>query len=245
MLESAVRVRRARADHIFFPLIAFAAAIYVVLGFGPTYYFKALTDAPDLRPFVHLHGLIFSTWLALFLVQTLLVRSGSVSVHRRVGVIAAGLAVLMIVVGVIAAIGLGPRHPAPNVMFATAFGELATFAVFIGSAISYRKTGAIHKRLMLLATVSILDSATGRWPLMAAMFWNADPGSTVGTVASSALSDLIVVAGLVYDKRVHGRIHAAFIWGGLILVAAQAVRAFVPYTELWQAFTAALLRLAA
>lgn len=67
----------AQADHRFFTIMALVITSVVVLGFSPTYFLKAFYGTPALpRPLVHLHGLMVSVWIALFVVQTTLVGAG-------------------------------------------------------------------------------------------------------------------------------------------------------------------------
>jgi hypothetical protein len=60
-------------DRLFFSGMAVAAAIVIFAGFAPTYYLKAAFDAPELSPLLHTHGLIFTSWIVLFVVQTRLI----------------------------------------------------------------------------------------------------------------------------------------------------------------------------
>ncbi|MDG2090365.1 MAG: hypothetical protein P8J61_04555 [Gammaproteobacteria bacterium] len=99
MTEQALNINPRSADRIFFPAIALFAAFIVIVGFGPSYYFKEFTDARELRLSVHLHGLVFSAWIILFIVQAFLVRTGNVSFHRKLGVFGVAIAALLVVVG--------------------------------------------------------------------------------------------------------------------------------------------------
>jgi hypothetical protein len=50
--------------------MAVASVITVFVGFAPLYYLGHYFGAPPLTPLVHLHGLIFTNWIVLFLAQT-------------------------------------------------------------------------------------------------------------------------------------------------------------------------------
>jgi hypothetical protein len=83
-----VRAQQAGAyDRVFYTSLSIVMALTVVAGFGPTCYFagssmRTLSGA-QITPIVHLHGLLFSTWVLLFIVQTSLVATRRVTVHRR------------------------------------------------------------------------------------------------------------------------------------------------------------------
>ena len=77
LLERRVFDRRLYlAAAILFPLI-------VLVGFGRTYYLKGLFGTPPLPSgLVHLHGLVMTAWVALFVVQVRFVSSKQIHRHR-------------------------------------------------------------------------------------------------------------------------------------------------------------------
>jgi hypothetical protein len=72
-----VAVARSR----FYPWIAIALSLVVIAGFSRTYYFRFLSDLPPMTALVHLHGLVFTAWLVLFLAQTRLIAAHRVDLH--------------------------------------------------------------------------------------------------------------------------------------------------------------------
>ena len=76
-----------------FPLI-------VVLGFGRTYYLKGLFGTPPLpSTLVHLHGLVMTAWVVLFVVQVRLVSSKRIHLHQRLGYTGIALGALILATG--------------------------------------------------------------------------------------------------------------------------------------------------
>src|SRR5262245_44957976 len=73
-------------DRRFYTGVAIAGLVIVFAGFSRTFYLKTLTGTPALPPIVHVHGLVFSAWMLLFVAQTWLVASGNTRTHRRLGV---------------------------------------------------------------------------------------------------------------------------------------------------------------
>jgi hypothetical protein len=218
-------------DRWFFSGMALAAAVTVFVGFAPTYYLKGAFGAPTLPTVLHVHGLLFTTWIVLFVVQTGLVATKRTHVHRRLGIAGAVLAALMPVAGLAAALdslGRGftpPGGPPPHVFFVVPFFDLIVFATLCGTGLYFRRRSDTHKRLMLLATIGLLTAAIARWP-----------GVGGGIPVFFALTDLFVVACFVYDRATRGRVHPAFLWGGLLLVASQPLRLAIGGTGAWLAF---------
>src|ERR1700730_296738 len=123
---------------------------------------------PPLPPLVLLHGIIFTCWLVHLLSQVTLVAAKRTDLHRRLGALGAVLAVLMIVVGIITAIyeakhGFPPRSR-PLVFLAVSICDILVFSILVAAGFYYRRQAETHKRLMLLATIAILDAAIGRLP---------------------------------------------------------------------------------
>jgi uncharacterized membrane protein (DUF485 family) len=85
----------------FFLVMAVVLFLPVLVGFGPTFFFRPWSGAKDSLggPFpVHLiiHGSVLSAWFLLFIAQTALVAAHRVDLHRRLGVIGVGLAVAVV-----------------------------------------------------------------------------------------------------------------------------------------------------
>src|SRR5262245_8951221 len=99
-----IRPRMRSTDRVFFSAFALAAAISVFIGFAPTFYLKPFFSTRPLTPLLVVHGVVFSTWIVLFGVQTLLVATHRTPVHRRLGWFGAGLALTMSIVGALTGI---------------------------------------------------------------------------------------------------------------------------------------------
>jgi hypothetical protein len=78
---------------LFFVVMASAVIITVFAGFAPTFYLRgSFAQSRPMSVLLHVHGIVFSTWVSFFLVQTLLVARGSRRLHQRLGWIGAGIA---------------------------------------------------------------------------------------------------------------------------------------------------------
>lgn len=87
-----------RRERVFYTCMAAAFAVTVFAGFARTYYLRPFFDPKPLVTILHLHGLVFTSWVVLLVVQTALVAKRRTDVHRRLGVAGAALAALMVVV---------------------------------------------------------------------------------------------------------------------------------------------------
>jgi hypothetical protein len=219
------------SDRIFYTAMAVAIAATVFAGFAPTYYLKGYFGSPPLTLLVHAHGLAFTSWLVLFFTQTVLIAGRRVDLHRKLGIAGAVLAGILVILGVATAIGsIRVNHTPPGLdprsFLALPFFDILVFAILVGVGITFRKSPETHKRLMLLATIAMLDAAIARLPGLFAL----------GPLAFFAVQDLFVIAGPVYDLASRRRVNAAYWWGGLLILLSQPVRLFVSQTPLWLAF---------
>ena len=106
------RVNRG-GERMFFSGMTLLMTGTVVLGFWPTYFGAGMLTAPLPSTLVHVHGAAFTVWMILLLVQVALISAKKVKVHRTLGMAGFGLAVAMVVLGVLA----GHREPAAEVAY--------------------------------------------------------------------------------------------------------------------------------
>jgi hypothetical protein len=226
-------------EHRFFTAMAVAIGITVLAGFARTYYLRAYFDTPPISPLLHVHGLVFSSWVALYAVQTSLVAADRVRLHRRLGVAGGILAVILVLVGATTAIvrvreGFSPPGgPPPQVFLVVPLVDMVLFGGLVAAALYWRRQMAVHKRLMLLGTVALLAAPIARLPFG---FLRS------GILAVFAVSDVFVVALVAYDLAMYRRIHRATAWGGLAVVASQPLRLMLGGTPAWLTFAGWLTR---
>lgn len=235
--KAAIRTRQ--RTRRFYVGMAIAIAVTVFAGFSRTYFLKAYYGTPELSRLLHLHGLVFTTWVLFFLAQTTLVAAGKTYIHRRMGVAGAVLAALVVVLGTTTAIlrVKGGAAPIPGVsglsFLAVPLFDMLVFAILVGSALYFRRRLEAHKRLMTLGMIALTSAPIARLHF---------PMLPPGPPTFFGLTDLFIVAMLVYDLITRRRIHPATIWGGLLIVASQPLRLMISGTPAWLAFASWLTR---
>ena len=214
------RINR-RFEHLFFIGMSVAFIITVFAGFARTYFLRPYFFSNSVPPLLHLHGIVFTLWPVFVVIQTVLVASNRTRVHRRLGIVGAFLVVSMVVVGTVTAIVRAKQNAvalgstAPLAGLEMPLGDMVVFPLLIGAALYFRNKMDVHKRLMLLATVSIMAPAIIRIPFAFIQ---------TGPLVFFGLTDLFIVACMVYDFVSRGRVHQATLLGGLIIVVSQLVR---------------------
>ncbi|MDQ1410481.1 MAG: hypothetical protein QOJ41_2216 [Acidobacteriaceae bacterium] len=219
-------------DHVFFSGMAVLLLGSVFLGFAHSYYLAGMFHAPLPSAIIHVHGAIFSSWILFLVAQTTLVAAGRTDVHRRIGIAGFLLACLMVVVGVLAATNSLARNFAPPGVDAKTFyiipiTDMLVFSVLVFFAYRARFDSAAHKRIVIIATVSLMIAAIARWPFAAVQ------GNPLTAALVSYVFLLMVVA---YDLWSTRKIHRATIWASAFLIIVQQIRFPIAQTAAWHAF---------
>jgi len=227
------------ADRLFFTGMALAAALTMYLGFLPSYFGRSAA-LPALTPLYQIHGALFTAWVALLVAQTALVASGRTGIHRKLGIAGAVLAAVIFVLGVAVSIETLRRNGAPpggdpRKFFAIPLGDILVFGALAAAAVLQQRQAQAHKRLMLLATISLLTAAVGRFLRQIGL--GGAPNLFYGT-------DVFVLALVLYDLAARGRVHPATLWGGALVVGFKPLLFYaVTATPPWLALGDALLRM--
>jgi hypothetical protein len=225
----AVRSVVVRNTRVFHTGMAVAFLVTTFAGFAPSYFLRGLSDRPPLSPLLHVHGMVFTSWLLLLFTQSALVAQHRVTWHRRLGIAGTILAAGMVPLGAMVSIEGARRGTAAGGLDSLVFlifplGQIVMFGALMGAAIWKRRQPEIHRRLVLLSTAVVITPAISRLPFV--------PNPMV----SLALSALFVVAGMVHDWKSRGRVHPIYIWGALFILLSGPARFALGHTGAWQSF---------
>jgi len=208
--------------------MAVAFLLTAVIGFGPTYFFKPVHPSPPLSPLLHVHAMVFTAWLVLLIVQSGLVRADRVDVHKRLGMFGAVLAALMVFLGLSVAIDAARRGASADGMSPLGFmifpfGQTLLFGGFVAAGLWKRRQPEIHRRFILLASISLLTPAISRMV-------------EKRSVLAMFLTLAFVVVAMIQDWLSRRRVHPVYLFGGLILLVSGPLRAALGKSAAWQSF---------
>ncbi len=220
---------------------AVCAFLIIFAGFAHTYYLRLVFETKGLPLLLQLHGFLFTAWFVLFFVQARLVARHRVDLHRKLGVVGAFLGPLCACVAIRVSFNAGRRfflaHPTSLTNLrarpaAMDFGTSLMFLVLVGIALYLRRRPEIHKRVMVLASCSILLPAIGRIPFLF---------DTVGFWGLVAITEVPPLACILYDTIKHRRLHPAFGWGGAVLLLSFPAFMLIGASDSWLKFLSWLL----
>lgn len=225
--RAAIRTRR-----VFVP-VALLAILIAAVGFWPTYFGPLLAGTRSASVLVHVHAVVFVAWLAMFAAQAALAATGRVALHMRLGPWLFAFGILIIVVGVLTALGrfegevnAGQLATAQRRLFAP-LRDVVVFTPFFAAAWIHRRRPEIHKRCMLVATTILLVAAVSRMRFL---------GTPPPDQWFFLVWPLPVYIAMVHDYATKRLIHPVYVMG---LLAMVGMRLVLPWrsSETWLDFT--------
>lgn len=213
-------------DEGFFMGGAIAMALVTVAGFSLQLAMGRSTFASP--PLVHAHAIVFMGWVTIYVLQNVFATTGRMALHRRLGWIAAGWVVAMIVLGCAVTVAMVRRGGVPFFFRPLQFlifdpVSLFAFAGLTTAAILLRRQTDWHRRLHFCGMALLLGPGFGRllpMPLMTPWAWEA-------TLAASLVFPII---GMFADLRRSGRVHPAWGWGVAAMLGALVVTEAITYS---------------
>lgn len=206
----------------YFKIMSWIFLGLVFIGFAPSFYLKILVEDqtfyPNGLPFPYiLHGVVLSGWYILLVIQTTLIQSRNLKLHRKMGVFGAFWA-FVVLASTFWVISLFPGRMAElandlgktveeiepglaGILWLDFFMSLL-FVGFMGSGISERKNQDIHKRLMFFSGLVFLFAATFR----VGGIIGSLTGISAAPILGLGILILISISVLFHDKVKLGKV---------------------------------------
>lgn len=155
-----------------------------------------------------------------FILQSALVRTHNVKVHRKLGWIGAGLGAVMVPLGFTIAIIMGrfdsrQLHQSNPTFLSIPFYDMIAFGALLSLAIYWRRKPYLHRPLLFMATCCLLDAPIGRSDFL---FYH---------YLFYPCLDLVMLFGVVRDLMIHRRVAAVYRYALPILIAGQAFAVYL------------------
>lgn len=205
-------------DQRFYSRLAIGISVLIVFCFAQ-FGARGFVDYRMAPLWVHVHGVLLLSWLALFVTQNVLAERGALSLHRKLGWLAVGVATVIVPLTSftgIMAIDLHRQPPFfdPPYFLALTQVEALFFAGAVAAAIMMRRKTEWHRRLMLSATVLLLEPAFGRLLPMPLL------GVQLGEAIAAVLQVGILGIAMLHDRKHCGFVHPALFWGAAAVIVS-------------------------
>ena len=235
---------RVATERRFYVWLTGAILLTAFGGFTPSFWGRMATGAAVGAPILYVHGLLFSAWVVFLFVQSALVAGGQTLRHKDwglAGVALAGMMAFSVPVAVLNSIAVAEADgfgDSARRFAIVPLSHLILWATLLTVAFANVRRPEIHKRLVIVATASMLQAAIGRAiRLLAGVHDGIGPSPPVQfTIPAGIAADLFIVAGMIYDWRTRGRPHRAYVIGGAAVLAVQLLVVPLSTTQFWMAF---------
>jgi len=223
---------RKASERKFYSRMALFLVLVVLLGFAPSFYLRGIVPSyprpnPTLPPWVIFHGLIFTSWMALIVVQTQLISARKQAVHMQLGKLGMLFAILMIPVMYLTAVwqvarANQPPFTDPLTWTIVPLASIIPFAILVWNGWEKRRDVQTHKRLMLSAAILVvMGPSLGRLPIA--------PPTVVGFTIQMLVGFLLFVPLILWDRRTVGQLHPATKFG----IGMAALWVIFPLAVFW------------
>lgn len=228
------------SDQGFFTRLTQALAALIVFGFLQ-WALRGFVDPLRTPVWIHAHGIAMLGWLGTIVAQNSLAGRGNLALHRRIGWASLGLVIAIVLLGTYAGRMALAMHRVPPFFtdayfLALTHVEVVVFALTVVAAIALRRQTQWHRRLMIAATVLLMEPALGRLLPMPLL------GQIAGGWTITAVQ--VGVMGIIarHDARILGRSHPATLVGMVLMIAVHGVIQLLAGMPLVAAYAEAIAR---
>ena len=214
-------------DRYFYFFMSLLIAAIIIYGFHFTVDKNLFHPTPPRPLILYFHAAVFSFWVVFFILQSALVRTRNVRVHRLVGRFGLALGITIILLGVSTALTMARFNIAqlhsPNARWRliVPLFDMVCFTPTFLLAIYWRKKPQLHRRLMFIATCGLTAAAWARFPEPILPHYMLYAGS-----------DLLILLGVGRDLIVERRIHPVYLYVLPLFVIGQSIVVYTRWHEL-------------
>lgn len=231
-------------DRNFFLTLLVLIWLPILSGFGLDMANHVQTQEAAYPLMVHVHAVVYVGWLLLLTAQIWLIRVRKPALHRRLGLTGAAFVPLMVLVGLGAAWVQHINHYTPEAphtaFFSVEITSVTMFAPLAAYALLRRGDPSAHKRLILLATLSLMSAGFGR-------LWDYTIGDVFGPGEWAFAAQLYLGVGLLvlllggYDLMARKRLHPVYLPAAGWILLNQTASVLLFFSPAWRAFTPHLI----
>lgn len=221
---------KARSPYLFW--LAAALTVTLIGAFTRTFFLQPLFSAKPLTVAMIFHGICGTAWFLMLVRQAWLAHQGRMAEHVQAGRYGALLAILAILSAlmVIGATAMDGKMSGSGLPESTALliqlSTTAWFTLLVTLGFHMRRKPEVHKRLMILATITMMAPAFSR---ISRLFRDGGPP----VIDSAWLASIFIAALVIYDVRRSGRLHRVTLIVGLAYLMWVAVRMPIGRSSWW------------
>jgi hypothetical protein len=211
--------------------------LFVGIGFGFDLH-NYLHEQPPVPFIVHIHAIATTLWLLTATALVLMVETGYVGLHRRLGFFAAGYAALVLVIAPWSelswqALNLNTPGSLPPQFLSIAFSGVFCMAVLLPWGVRMRRNSAAHRRVLILAAICISDAGFSRF---VGLFLPA-PTTFLGTYLFYEGGNLLLILLIFLWDWKRDRIMKQFLAAASLVIGVGLTATGLYFNSTWQSIT--------
>jgi hypothetical protein len=219
--------------------LAWLAIFWIIVGVGFGFdlhnYFH---EKPAVPIIVHVHAIATTIWLLVVTALILMVETGNVKMHRTFGWFVAGYAPVVVFLSIWAelswqALNLHTPGALPPEFLSIAFSGPLCLTLLLPWGILLRRNLAAHRRVMILAAISISDAGFSR--LVSLIL--PSPTTFLGTYLYFEGGTLLIILLIFFWDWKNNRVMKQFLGAAALIVAVGLTATGLFSNATWQAIS--------
>ena len=166
------------------------------IGFWPSYFSKFFNGTAEFNQYFHFHVATALLWVAMLIIQPILIRSKKLEIHKAVGKFSYLLVpILFISIALLANNRIDPNLDLVGPELWIPFKDLIIFSLGFGIAVKFKNSMPIHARGMIVAGMAFVE------PVMARVMFNVFEIQGLIAYLTAISVDYIILLGLIILER--------------------------------------------
>ncbi|MFC3879745.1 hypothetical protein ACFOSV_06140 [Algoriphagus namhaensis] len=205
--------------------------IMTFIGFWPSYFSKFFDGTAEFNQYFHFHSLTAILWVAMLVIQPILIQSKKYELHKAVGKFSYLLVpILFVSVALLANNRIDPELEFVGPEVWIPFKDLIIFSLGFGIAITFKNSMPIHARGMIVAGMALIE------PVMARVMFNVLEIQGLTGYLSAISVDYIILVVLIILERKETKGRWVFPLALATFLFIHAVVLFKINPEFWESF---------
>jgi hypothetical protein len=171
-----------------------------VLGFWPTYFSKFFDGTADFNFYYHFHFMMATSWIALLIVQPMLIRKKKLPIHRQVGKLSFVILPLFFVsVILLKHYNLGGEvTEGLGASLWLQLKDLVIIGTMFTIAMVNKHTMQIHARAMIATGIVFIEPTLGRFIILTVL---PEPDFFLGLGITVAIMYALIISLIILERK--------------------------------------------
>lgn len=189
------KIRFEKSGYYFFGLV-----IFVILGFWPTYFSKYFDGTANFNSYFHFHALMASLWIALLIVQPILIKKKKLPLHKQIGKLS------FIVLPLFFTSVILLKHSRIGGVVTDGLGaslwlqvkDLVIIGIMFSIAMLNKQNMQIHARAMIATGIVFIEPTLGRFIILVVL---PEPNFILGLAITVAIMYILILSFMILERK--------------------------------------------